>query len=466
MTGVPTIATKPEGSETRTKVRFGIIAMVFVISALNNADRATLAITGTAMQEHLGFGAVTLGYLFSAFAWSYMLAQLPGGWLMDRFGTKPVYAASIFLWSVFTFLQGFVHFFSLPSAIVALFILRICVGAAEGPAFPGNSRLVSSWFPAAERGTAAAIFNSAQYFSTVAFLPLMGWIVTAFGWSYVYLIMGVLGMVLTAVWMAVIHAPRRHPRINAAELDYMVEGGALIDLDDRSPVNRANSPRAWPVLKQLLTSRMMLGVYLGQFFITGLVYFFLTWFPIYLVKGLGISIINAGFLAAVPAICGFLGGVIGGVFSDTLLRRGWSIAAARKTPVVIGMVMAASIILCIWASSVTMVIALMSVALFGKGLGSLGWAVVSDTSPKEAGGLSGALFNTFANAAGITTPIVIGYMVEATGNFDMALVFVAANAVGATLCYLFIVGPIRRIELDPATLRGIAPEPETVRLAH
>jgi len=106
-----------------------------------------------------------------------------------------------------------------------------------------------------------------------------------------------------------------------------------------------------------------------------------------------------------------------------------------------------SMIACNYVDSSAFVVAIMALAFFGKGLGALGWAVVSDTSPKEGTGLSGAMFNTFGNTAAITTPIVIGYIVQGTGSFAAALVFVAANALVAVGCYLFVVGTIRRVEL-------------------
>ena len=159
------------------------------------------------------------------------------------------------------------------------------------------------------------------------------------------------------------------------------------------------------------------------------------------------NIMQAGFVAALPAICGFTGGILGGVLSDGMLRRGYSLTVARKLPIVVGMLLAATIGCCTLVSTQSAVILFMALAFFGKGVGSLGWAVVSDTSPREAAGLSGALFNTFANVAGITTPIVIGYIVERTGSFDWALLFVSANAIGAILCFVFITGRIERISL-------------------
>jgi ACS family glucarate transporter-like MFS transporter len=334
------------------------------------------------------------------------------------------------------------------AAIVALFTLRLLLGAFEAPSFPANSRLVAAWFPKQERGTAAAIFNSAQYFATVLFAPLMGYIVYTFGWQHVFTVMGALGVVMAFVLLKVIYSPKDHPGINKAELDYIAQGGALVDMDQKqADAKSCNDNPTWWCIKQLLGSRMLLGVYLGQYCITTLTYFFLTWFPVYLVQARGMSILKAGFVAVLPALFGFIGGILGGVFSDFLLRKGYSLSVARKTPIVLGMLLSTSMIACNYTNVEWIVVGFMAAAFFGKGIGALGWAVVSDTSPKEIAGLSGGLFNTFGNTAGITTPIIIGYIVQGTGSFNGALVFVGANAVGAILSYLLIVGEIKRMEL-------------------
>jgi len=435
----------------KTKIRWEIVAMLFILTTINYADRATLSLAGPAASKELGMNAVAMGYIFSAFGWSYVAAQLPGGWLLDRYGSKKVYFFSIFFWSLFTLLQGFVGFLTAGMAIAALFTLRFLVGAAEAPSFPGNSRIVAAWFPTAERGTAAAIFNSAQYFATVLFAPLMGWIVYTFDWKHVFTVMGLLGIVLAFIWLKVIYNPKDHPRVNQAELDYIEKGGALVSMDQPSKSGKVNSLPTWWCIKQLLGNRMLLGVYLGQYCITTLTYFFLTWFPVYLVQARGMSILKAGFVAVLPALFGFIGGVLGGIFSDYLLRKGYSLSVARKTPIVAGMLLSTTMIACNYTNVEWIVVALMALAFFGKGVGALGWAVVSDTSPKEIGGLSGGLFNTFGNTAGITTPIIIGYIIQGTGSFNGALVFVGANALGAVLSYLLIVGEIKRMVITLPT---------------
>lgn len=448
-TNVPSIHAAPANAITQpvgaTRVRWGILAMLFLATTINYADRATISIAGPDIAKDIGLSPVEMGYIFSAFAWSYVLAQIPGGWLLDKFGSRITYFFSIFLWSAFTLFQGFVGFLTGGAAFVMLIVLRLLVGAAEAPAFPGNSRITSAWFPTHERGFAASIFNSAQYFATVAFAPLMGWIVHSYGWQSIFFFMGALGILVAFVWLKTIYSPKEHPRINSIELDYIEKGGALVELDRSREKNHCVN--TWACIKELLASRMLLGVYIGQYCINSLTYFFLTWFPVYLVQERGMSILQAGFVASLPAIAGFLGGVSGGWLSDRLTKKGYSLTFARKLPIVVGMLMSTSMIACNYVETDVLVIAIMSLAYFGKGVGALGWAVVSDTSPKEAGGLSGGLFNTFGNTAGIVTPIVIGYIVQSTGSFAGALAYVGAHAAVAIASYLLVVGEIKRIQL-------------------
>jgi ACS family glucarate transporter-like MFS transporter len=437
---------------TRGRIRFTIVAMLFAVTMVNYADRATIAIAGPVMSKELGFSPVQMGFIFSAFGWSYVIGQLPGGWLLDRFGSKPVYFLSIFTWSLFTIFQGSVWIVGVAAAFYVLFALRFLVGFAEAPSFPANGRIVAAWFPANERGTASAIFNSAQYFATAAFAPIMGFITVTFGWPYVFYFMGAVGVLVSLIWLKVVYSPRRHPRLRAEELDYMERGGALVNLDIPQPdalrgVPDAAAPPVLGYLGQLLQSRMMIGIYLGQYCINAITYFFITWFPVYLVQQRGMSILNAGMVAAIPAICGFSGGVLGGVWSDLLLRRGWSLTAARKTPIVAGMLLSMSMIICNYVDAKWLVVLIMALAFFGKGVGALGWAVISDAAPREIAGLSGGLFNLFGNLSSITTPIIIGFIIQMTGSFDDALIFIGANSFLAILSYLVVVGEIRRLEL-------------------
>ncbi|MDB5469225.1 MAG: transporter [Caulobacter sp.] len=443
-----TDSTVAAGGGRRSRVRLLILLLIFLLTTINYADRSTFSIAGDAASKDLGLNPIQMGYILSAFAWAYVIGQIPGGALLDRFGTKLIYTLAIVLWSLFTVLQGFSGFLAGGAIFIGLFAMRFMVGLSESPSFPGNARLVAAWFPGPERGAASAVFNSAQYFSLVVFAPLMGWLVHSFDWHSVFFVMGGLGIVAAIVFWKLIHSPVDHPMINQAELDYIEAGGGLIRMEDKTVTKSAAF--SWANVKQVLGSRMLLGVFIGQYGINVLTYFFVTWFPIYLVKERGLSILDAGFAAAAPALCGFVGGVLGGVISDLLLRRTGSLTVARKAPLLIGMILASTIIACVYIQQEWLIIVGMALAFFGKGVASLGWAVVSDTSPREFVGVTGGIFNTFGNTAGIVTPIVIGYIVAATGSFDGALWFVGAHCVLVIAAYFLITGRIERLALKTA----------------
>lgn len=427
--------------------RYLILLIIFIVTAVNYADRATLSIAGTDVAKELQLDSVSMGYIFSAFGWAYLLMQIPGGWLLDRFGSKRVYTYSLFFWSLFTFLQGFVDVFPLAWAGVSMFIMRFMLGFSEAPSFPANARIVAAWFPAKERGTASALFNSAQYFSLALFSPLLGWLTYAWGWEHVFTVMGGIGFVLTFAWVKFVHNPTDHPRMTREELEYIAANGAVVDMDHKKAGDDKKAGPKLDYIKQLLSNRMMLGIFFGQYFLNTITWFFLTWFPIYLVQEKGMSILKVGFVASIPALCGFVGGVLGGLFSDYLIKRGSSLTVARKVPIVMGMLLASSIILCNYTNNTVLVVALMALAFFGKGFGALGWPVISDVAPKEIVGLCGGVFNVFGNVASIATPLVIGYMVKELHSFNGALVFVGCSALMMMVCYLFVVGDIKRMEL-------------------
>ncbi|OAF07277.1 MFS transporter [Bradyrhizobium neotropicale] len=435
--------TTEQRPSTRTHYRFVTLALITILLALSSGDRATLSIAGPNMTKALGITPVELGWMFSAFAWAYVLAHLPAGWIADRLGPKQTILGGLILWSLVTFLMSCVGWASYP--FLVMLILRFMLGVFESPVGPAAGRIIAAWFPSAERGIAGAIFNSAQYVSLVIFTPLMGFLDHRFGWEHIFAVMGVLGFLLAAVWAVAYYPPTRHPRIGAAELDHLRDGGALVDLGGASPAAiEAQGPR-WSDLAELFKSRMLVGIFLAQYGISSITWFFVSWFPTYLVKARGLSVLDASLIATVPAICGFVGGVATGFFTDWLFKRTGSFGIARKTPITIGLVMTVLIIGCNYTDSTLLITVLMSAAFFGKGFGSLGWTVVADTAPKEVIGLTGGVFNAIGNTAGIVTPVAIGYILSATGSFNGALLYVGLHGLLAVLCYWVIVGPIERL---------------------
>ncbi len=432
-------------ADKETHIRYLIVAMLFVASCFSYGDRAALAVAGVAMQKALALNPVKMGWLLSGFGWAYVAGQLPSGGLLDRFGSKRVYGVSIIAWSICAFLVGLAGY--APAALVfsIIFGLRLVSGLVQSPVFPGNGRIVAAWFPTAERGRASAIFNASQYFSLVAFGPLFGWLTTHYGWRSCFYCMAIFGWLLAFAWWKLVFNVTEHPMISRPEIDCIEAGGGLVNVDRTTGLRR--NPLTWVMFRQLLGQRMLVGIYIGQFCINTLTTFFLTWFPSYLVKARHMTILQAGFASAVPALCGFSGGILGGVFSDWLLRRGHSLTFARKLPIVAGMLLSVTMIACNYTNVQALVMVLMSLAFFGKGFGALGWTVIADTSPKELVGVNGGVFNLFGNLSTISTPTVIGFLVAKTGSFNDALVFVGLTALVAIFSYVFIVGDIKRLEL-------------------
>ena len=372
----------------QTHIRYVIVAMLFTASCFSYGDRVALSVAGTAMEREFALDPLKLGFLLSGFSWAYVCGQLPSGGLLDRYGSKRVYGISIVCWTVCAFLIAFTGYLATAWVFSAIFGLRLLSGLAQSPVFPGNGRIVAAWFPTAERGGASAIFNASQYFALVAFAPLFGWLTHAYGWRSCFWFMGLFGFVLALAWWKLVYNVRDHPLVSDSEVEFIERGGGLVNVDQPPGKKPTRGPLTWTGVKQLLEQRMLVGIYIGQFCITTLTYFFITWFPVYLVQARHMSILRGGIAAALPALCGSIGGVLGGISSDALLRRGKTLTFARKAPIIAGMLLSVTMVACNYTNVQSLVMFLMSLAFFGKGFGALGWTVIADTSPRELIGLT------------------------------------------------------------------------------
>ncbi|MDR7238302.1 MFS transporter [Neobacillus drentensis] len=424
----------------KTNARYMILTILFITTAINYIDRSALSVAAPLMSKDLQLDAVSLGIAFSAFNWAYAFLQIPSGWMLDRFGARVVYGVGLFVWSLFTFFQGW------TSGFLMLFVLRFIVGIAEAPSFPGNSRLTAMWFPQNERGRAVSVYNSAQYFGLALFTPVLALLLQKYGWHMTFFVAGAAGIVASFFWFKHIYEPKKHPKANQAEIDYILEGGGLANAGDKPIKIR------WAHAKLLLTNRQMIGIYIAQFCLNTIVWFFLTWFPTYLVQEKHMSMLKVGFMASLPYAGAFLGGIVGGYISDWLLKRGKSLGVARKTPIIIGFLFSSIIVLANYTSSAALIMLIMSVAFFAKGMAGATWTLVGDMSPKEIIGLSGGIFNTSGNLAGIVIPIVVGYILSTTHSFSAALFFIGVVLIIGALSYIFIVNKVERLELPPELL--------------
>lgn len=420
--------------EKPTKVRYFVLALLFILTAINYLDRTNMAVAAPSMVKEFGFNSVTMGLIFSAFAWTYAFAQIPGGWFLDRVGSRVAYGISLFLWSLGTVFMG------IGRGVTSLFGLRMLIGLFEAPAFPTNSRVVATWFPSSERGMATGIYTAGEFVGLAFLTPFLFWLSATYGWRTIFYFAGAIGILFSFVWYKFYRDPKESTSVNKAEIEYISQGGGL--------ANKAGKAKKVTLaqLTELFKHRQLLGIYLGQFCIASTMYFFLTWFPTYLITEKHMPMLKAGIYATVPYMAAFVGVLIGGYWSDTMLRRGHSLSASRKIPIITGLICSTTIMAANYTNSFGMIIGIMSLAFFGQGMSGIAWSIVGDVAPVESLGLAGGAFNFCANLSGIVTPIAIGIIVQATHSFVGGMIFVSGIAVLGIFSYLFIVGDLHRIE--------------------
>ena len=416
--------------------RIGILALLAVGTMINYLDRTVLGIAAPQLTAELGIDAAMMGIVFSAFAWTYALAQIPGGIFLDRFGNKVTYFLALTLWSLFTLFHG------LAVGLKTLLLCRFGLGVSEAPCFPVNSRVVSAWFPQQERAKATAVYTVGEYLGLACFAPLLFWIMGSFGWRALFISVGAAGVMFALVWWRCYREPHEDKHLNQLEREHIVNGGGM------STGAEQHTAFSWPLIRQLLAKRQILGASIGQFAGNTVLVFFLTWFPTYLATERHMPWIKVGFFAIMPFLAAAGGVMCGGWVSEKLLKATGSANLGRKLPIIAGLLMASTIISANWLTSDLAVILVMSFAFFGQGMVGLGWTLISDIAPKGLGGLTGGLFNFCANLAGILTPLIIGFIVAASGNFFYALIYIGGAALLGVAAYVFILGDVKRIELS------------------
>ncbi|BDH60350.1 D-galactonate transporter [Lysinibacillus sp. PLM2] len=427
----------------RTHIRFTILPIILFITVLSFADRTAISIAGDAISNDFGINHITLGYIFSAFGWTYALAQIPGGMLVDKFGPKKIYTLLTFIWSIILIIHSVIDLVPAFIMVSVFIVLRAMVGVISAPMFPINSRVVAEWFPSKERAMATSVYTSAQYLSVIIFAPLIGVLSTTIGWQYVFLIIGCMMLILSFVWMGYFDLPNQHRFINESERNY-IQGslGKSLNSQQEKVVFDQN-----PII-QLLKNRMTLGIYLGQYCSAVTSYFFMTWFPVFLILEKGLTVAEAGFYTVFPAIGGFFGSLMGGAISDKLVQRGYSLTFSRKFPIILGLCISSTIFFAIYIDSVILVVIMMTAVLWGRGFSGLGWTLITETVPKNLIGINSGIFNTFSNIAGITAPIGIGILVELTDSFYWPLVFVSIHCLLAIVAYAWIVTDLKELKFN------------------
>ena len=424
------------------RIRWAMILMCFLANVINFIDRANLAIAAPSIRADLGLDAVGMGLVLSAFFWTYAFLQLPAGWFIDKVGVRVSLALAVGWWSVFTIATGAAR------GLAQLVGMRLMLGVGEAAAIPSFAKVAFNWFPRSERGVASSIFDSGSRVGSALSLPLVAWLISMVGWRGSLEITGGIGIVWVFAWWFIYRDPERYRAIAPVAVDALLaqRGAHAVAASSGGPTV------SW---LDLFRYRTVWGMMIGLFCLNFAIYFFITWFPSYLLQSRGFSLASLGTLGMLPALLAIPGGWLGGYVSDSLFRRGWSATAARKTCLVLGMLLSSSIALSalvdnVWACLALFALAYASLSFAGANV----WTLVGEVAPTPAHVASiGGIQNFAGNLAGIFITTFTGVMLSVTkGSFVVPLVVAGALCVVGALSYLFVVGRV-----EPLPLPGSPP---------
>jgi ACS family glucarate transporter-like MFS transporter len=393
--------------------RVGIVVLLVTSTIINSFDRASLSVAAPFIIKEFGITAAVMGVALSAFFWTYVVGNLFGGMLVDRFGAKKVLGASLGIWSIFSGFTGF------ASNITHIMIARLGVGVGEGPSFPCVAKVIGGNFPTEEKGTAIGT-NAAGARIGLALCPLlMVFLISTVGWRVAFFITG-FGAILWVVFWWIF----------------------FVDLSaTASAAPAADKPKAEKIAwSTLLTNKAILGLIVVKFTQDFLQWMFLTWIPGYLVTGRGFSALEMGFYTSLAFGVAAVAQPIVGFLSDWLIRIGWSITRARKTVQLALQLLSATIIITGWTShpGIAMCFMVLAIAAESTCAGHI-WTIITDIIPSSHIGSVSGLINAIGAIAGIISPIVTGYIVTVTGNFQLALTLGGCSILIASVFLIFVV---------------------------
>jgi MFS family permease len=400
------------GRQRPGRRRFIVYGLLFTMTLINYFDRTVLSVAMPVLIQQFALTPVAVGYLLSAFIWSYAPCQLPAGMLLDRWGTRRTAAGCIALWSAATALTG------AATSFAFVFFTRLLLGIGESPTFPLAARAVREWAPVRERALAFSISGSGPAFGTAISAITIAWLLNAIGWRLAFVFSGALGFIWVAVWLALFRDPEK--------ARWLPENERRMILRERAPGGTSEA-HGMP-LKELLSYQTMWGLFLVQGCVNYTQYLFLTWLPTYLVQSRGLNILHSGLQTG---IC-YLGAMVlmigMGRLCDFLLTPAAVQAGKRRYAVVILAFGASVMVLAPYTSSEMLLLAEITFSLACvQSVFVNTYSLTNDLL--HAGRSIGAAVGWIqlgGNIFGLAAPIATGYIVAATGSFTSAFLLAGA----------------------------------------
>jgi ACS family hexuronate transporter-like MFS transporter len=433
---------KVAGNRGLRGLRWWIVALIFLVTCINYIDRSSIGLLVTRFGPDIHVTARQYGFVSSLLLLAYTISQSVSGRLYDRFGARIGFSVSIMVWCVAAMAHAFI------AGIVSFAICSFFLGLGEAGNWPGAAKVIAEWFPQKERAIAMAIFNGGASMGGVIAFPLVaGFLEPHFGWRRTFLIIGSVGFVWLAAWLAVYRPLFQHPRLTREERTYICEGQPKSDVVNAQSL----SPRV------LLSMRQTWGILLARFCVDPVWWLYMLWLPTYLKEVRHFSLKDVGASGWLPYLAAAAGALFGGWAAGRLIRSGMSINAARKTVVSIAACMMPFGILAARAHSAHMALACITVVLFGFQM----WISNIQTLPSDffSQASVGAVAGMGGTAAGIASLLFNLSTAPLARHFGYGFVLTVAGLMAPIgLLLLFVVGgdihrlpvPETRVEPLPA----------------
>ena len=417
-----------------TKVRWGIIALIFCATTINYIDRQVIGLLKPTLQHELGWSEADFGYIITIFNIAYAVGMIVGGRMLDKFGTRIGYTITIFVWS----LGGMLH--AAVRTVLGFSVMRAILGIGEAGNFPAAVKTTAEWFPKRDRAFATGVFNSGSTIGAITAPFIVAVIAESLGWEWAFIITGAMGFVWIIEGLIYYNVPEKHSKVNRAELEY---------IQDKEP-NEGESES-----QEVLSSRQVswyklfvypqtYGIFLGRFVTDWVWWFFLFWIPDYIMSTQNVDLKATVLPLVIIYTMASCGGLAGGAVSSHLIKAGRSIDYARKTTILIFGCLVLLLNVVPYVNNIWIIAVLIGIAASThQAWASNIYTVVSDIYPKHlvasmtgissvGGAIGGALGATF-----------VGLLLHKTGSY--ALVFMVASCM-YIMAWLFLKIFIRRIQ--------------------
>ena len=412
-----------------------VLVMVCLMYALTYIDRINVNTAGPVFQKDLHLSTVELGWVFSAFGWAYLALQVWGGWLSDRFGARLTLTVCGVIWAAATMLTGLV------GSLTALILCRVLLGLGEGATFPTATRALADWMPAEKRGFAQGITHAFARLGNFFTPGLVAWLIKVSSWRVSFIVLGGISLIWSLVWWFYFRDnPATHRGITQEEL------AVLPDYSSRK--DRKKDPIPWGALV-----RRMAPVTLVYFCYGWTLWLYLTWLPSFFMHGYKLNLKNSALFASGVYLLGVVGDAVGGWVSDYILKKTGDRNKARRNLVIAGFLLSLVFMIPVLRSHDLNTVALCLSAAFFFAEFTIGpfWAIPMDIAPRFSGTASG-LMNIGSALAAAVSPLVAGYVIQKTGNWDLPFL----GSIGLLLFGAIMAYWMKPNEPLPGTELGVA----------